>query len=154
MIAVAIIGLVAAFAGPAMQDMISNNKVVSKANDIATALSFARTEAIRRGERVSMAPIDGENWARGIHLGMSNDFESNKLKGGAEPLRTITSSNHRYQMTVAASHVEFNGRGFIESTFTIELCDNTSSKLEEGRIITVEGTGKVSVEELSCKEDS
>lgn len=152
--AVAILGLAIAFAGPALQDVISGNKVVAKANDIRTALSFARTEAIRRGESITVAPVDGANWNQGMHLGLSSNFENNRLKMGSESLRVVTSSSSHFSMNVGSNRVEFNGRGFINTTLVFEVCDNTGSQLEEGRAIRVEVTGKVSVDKLNCKEDS
>ena len=154
MITIAILGLVASFAGPAFQQMISNNKVVAKANDLRTALAFARTEAIRRGEGITLAPIDGSNWNLGMHLGLSSQFENNRLKSGLKPLRVVESNARHFSMAVAKDRIEFNGRGFVSSPIKIDLCDNASSKLKDGRSIVVEVSGKVSVNTVKCQEDA
>ncbi len=57
MIVIALIGVIASFAVPQMGPMIDNNRVVSTANSVVGLLNFSRSEAIRRGTRVSVSVL-------------------------------------------------------------------------------------------------
>lgn len=51
---------------PSFADMIRNNKLRTTTNDFFSSISLTRAEAIRRGERVDMVPIDeAGDWSKG-----------------------------------------------------------------------------------------
>ena len=54
MITLAVLAVVVSIAVPNFNTMIANNRTLSLGEDMATALSFARTEAVKRGARVSL----------------------------------------------------------------------------------------------------
>ena len=68
MVVVAIIGILAAFAAPAMNQLIRTQKVRSAAYDIFSDLSFARSEAINRGHDIMMSSVQGTDWVGGWAL--------------------------------------------------------------------------------------
>lgn len=70
MITVAIIAIVAAIAAPSFNTQISNNRAAALGEELTGALNFARSEAVRRGSRVSLcASADGatcgDTWTDG-----------------------------------------------------------------------------------------
>jgi len=64
MIVVAIIAILAAFAAPAMNQLIRTQKVRSIAYDIFADLTYARSEAISRGHNVGIGS-GSNNWIGG-----------------------------------------------------------------------------------------
>ena len=54
MITVAIAGILLGVAVPSMRDMMSNNRVTSYANDFVSSMYLTRSEAVKRGTRVTM----------------------------------------------------------------------------------------------------
>jgi type IV fimbrial biogenesis protein FimT len=54
MITVAIVGIVASIGVPSFQEMLNQNRASSLANELATSLNLARSEAIKRGAQVSV----------------------------------------------------------------------------------------------------
>ncbi len=64
MLVVAIIGILSAFAVPAMQSMIRTQQVKTISFDIFASLSLARSEALKRNVNVTMTPAAG-GWATG-----------------------------------------------------------------------------------------
>lgn len=50
---------------PGFHAMISSQRLSSSVNGFVGALHMARSEAIRRGSRVDLAPADGIDWAQG-----------------------------------------------------------------------------------------
>lgn len=60
MVTVIILSIVTAFAIPSMRDFIRRGHATSLSNQLLTALSLARSESLRRGQRVSVcASSDG-----------------------------------------------------------------------------------------------
>ena len=56
MIALVIIAILAAIATPSFNEMISNNRILSQAQDMTNGFKLARSEAIKRGSAVSVCP--------------------------------------------------------------------------------------------------
>jgi type IV fimbrial biogenesis protein FimT len=65
MAVIMIVGILAAFAFPAMTDLLRTQKVRSAAYDLFADLTFARGEAIARGRDVTMTSTSGNNWLDG-----------------------------------------------------------------------------------------
>jgi type IV fimbrial biogenesis protein FimT len=86
MITVVVTVVLATIAIPSFWNMIQANRVTAEANGLVSALTYARSEAVKRGERVSFCPSDGEqptpacgeNWANGWLVFINPD-------GTAEP---------------------------------------------------------------------
>ncbi len=67
MVVVAILGILAAVAGPNMINMVRAQKVKTAAFDVFSSLNFARSEAIKRNRSVTLTPVGG-NWASGWQI--------------------------------------------------------------------------------------
>lgn len=63
--ALAIVAILALIAVPTFLTLIQKQRVVIAANDLFSAITLTRSEAIRRGERVDLVPLDGASWASG-----------------------------------------------------------------------------------------
>jgi len=62
MVVVGIIAILAAFAAPAMNQLIRTQKVRSIAYDLFADLTYARSEAIARGHNVGIGSKSGNDW--------------------------------------------------------------------------------------------
>ena len=63
---VAIIGIIAAYSVPSFNNMMVNERVKSASLDVTSALSLARSEAIKQNGSVTMTPTSGTTaWAGG-----------------------------------------------------------------------------------------
>lgn len=72
MVTLVVLGVVLGVAIPSFNDQIRNNKSVTLGSDFVSALSFARTEAVKRANRVSICPsidkatcANASDWAKG-----------------------------------------------------------------------------------------
>jgi len=54
MVTLTVVAIVASFGIPAVQSMLRNNRLSAQANELVSALSFARTEAMKRGGIVTV----------------------------------------------------------------------------------------------------
>ena len=66
LITLAVVAIVASLAVPSFQNMIATQRVRSAANDLATALNFARSEAVKRNRVVTVTPV--ATWAEGWNI--------------------------------------------------------------------------------------
>lgn len=55
---VAIAAILAGLAAPAFNDFIKNERIVAETNDVVAAFQLARTEALKRNQRITMCPSD------------------------------------------------------------------------------------------------
>lgn len=65
LVVVTILGILGAFAAPAMSRFMQTQKVRSLAYDLFADLAFARSEAISRGHRVTVQSVNGTDWNMG-----------------------------------------------------------------------------------------
>ena len=66
MVTITVAAILLAIAVPGFRDVIHRNRVSSASNELLASLSYARTEAITRGQLVSMCPsTDSESCAGG-----------------------------------------------------------------------------------------
>jgi type IV fimbrial biogenesis protein FimT len=76
MVVVAIVGIIAAIAAPNMADMVRVQRVRSAAFDIVSAITLARSEALKRNTTVTITPTGGD-WVQGW---TTKDFNGNVLQ--------------------------------------------------------------------------
>jgi type IV fimbrial biogenesis protein FimT len=61
MIAVAVLAILMGIAVPSFTEMIRQNRLATQTNDLLTATAVARSEAVKRGARVTLCPANGDN---------------------------------------------------------------------------------------------
>ena len=61
---IAVLAILLATAVPSFASLVANNRASSSANDLLHAIQLTRSEAMRRGHRVYLAPSDG-HWRNG-----------------------------------------------------------------------------------------
>ncbi len=129
MIAIAILGIIASIAMPAMGKFIIQQRVSSQANEMMLSLAFARSEAIKRNARIAVIPVTNAStgWSDGWCVGP----EAINNCDHAEVLRTFTpasnvSINSAYLAT-GATRLIFLRDGTASGAGAITI---TSAKLE------------------------
>lgn len=145
MVVVAVLAIVATVAVPSFQQLIENNRLATESNRILSALSFARSEAVRVGDDVSLTADAGgfdEGWC--VHLGGAcNDPDILRQFDGLNQLDYAGSANS----------VTFNARGeMTDAAFNISIepsnCD--SGETDKTRTITVSPSGRGSTQKGDC----
>ena len=130
---VAIIGILAATAGPQFDRVVASNRVKSVSTDVFLELMRARAEAIKRGTNVTIAPTNSA-WQNGwtiadpAHTGTNIDVHSQitgvsvtgptsviyqssgRLSGTTAPVFVITSTV--WSGAVACVSVDLSGRPY------------------------------------------
>lgn len=169
MVTVAIVAILAMFAAPNMQSFFTRNRLATQSNSMISAFSLARSEAIKRGVRVTVCPTDdpnsatancapSTNWATGWLVFSDRITDAGNSAGtvdGADERIRIFPALQSSTLTapdVVAGGITYRGDGIaagISSAGTIGLPNSTLTMCTNGsgRDIVVNGTGRVSVRE-------
>lgn len=129
-IVVAILGILLASAAPSFVRVLSNHRASSVVNDLLHSMALARTEAMKRGRRVYLAPIGGRwrnGWAVFVDRNDNRAFDAPTPGSGDELIArhdqlpasiviTNSSGTVREPFTDSGSpprpYMMFDGRGF------------------------------------------
>lgn len=121
---------------------MKNNRLTGQINRLNADLSFARNEAIKRGETtVTMAAVNPANW---------NDGWTITENAGATVLR-VTGRSLGSTMTMGNPAVTFNPDGRIAGgvALVFRLCDERAANV--GKLLTLNPTGQTSLQtQIAC----
>jgi type IV fimbrial biogenesis protein FimT len=152
-IALCLGAIIVVFALPGFQKIIQNNRAQQLTADVEDALRYARSEAIRRGEAVSICAADnsdysrcGADWANGwiIFPNPNEDtiFNNNEDEPALRIHRAL-SSGRVITVSPTQSLITFNRRGFPDSSSTaLQLTISTTGcSGPNTSLLTIEPTG-------------
>lgn len=145
MIVVMIIAILAAFAAPAMKDLIRTQRVRAAAYDLLADLTFARSQAITKGHSVTFNSAAASlDWSSGYTV---TDI-------GASPavvLRTQTAVDSSLAFTADHSGISFDRSGRVSGTvkFNIAPTDSTAPAMEK-RCVVLDPSGRARSAEGVC----
>ncbi|MDP1645342.1 MAG: GspH/FimT family pseudopilin [Thiobacillus sp.] len=153
LITLAVAAILVTIAVPSFQTFVLNNRMASQANDLITAITLARSEAVKRAANVTVcASSNGTSctggWAQGwiVRDAAGTPIRvqqalvgASTLTGGTNVASSITfTSSGRTTIPTAAT---------VAST-TLKLCPSPASV--QGRAIQIERTGRPSVAGVAC----
>ncbi|MFJ9452561.1 GspH/FimT family pseudopilin [Herbaspirillum sp. NPDC101397] len=78
LIVLAIVGVLLAAGMPGLRSYTQSQQLAGAANAFLGALNLSRSEAIRRGGRVDLAPRDGVNWENGWVVFVNKPADANR----------------------------------------------------------------------------
>lgn len=141
MVTLAVLGVLAAVAVPAMTGLINGNRLAGTTGELTASLQLARSEALRRGARVRICgTTDGVNcggdWRRWIITGVDN------VTGAMETIRD-SASPASVQVTGPAAGIVFQPSGLIAAQQQLTTCVATDNPAENQRVITIMISGTV-----------
>jgi type IV fimbrial biogenesis protein FimT len=158
MIVIALAAILLGLGVPGFQQLMANNRITSLTNDFVTALSFARSEAIKRGRQVSMCKSnDGatcdstlawnDGWIVFTDGGTEGDIDGTDLVlrvgGSLEAVAIDGGANFGDWISYRHSGVSKGSGGLANGT--IGICISP-----RGRNVIVSATGRVRVSETTC----
>ncbi len=131
MITLAVMAIIASVAIPGFQAIITTNRLASQANDLVAALNYARSEAVKRRQTVTVTSNDGNNWSSGWII----------TDAGGTTLRVYDALGGNLALTATDNTVQYLASGFTANAaaVTFDLCINSG---EPGRQIEVSPTGR------------
>lgn len=142
LIAVAIIGILAAFAVPSFNNMMVAERIKSASFDAIAALTLARSEAIKQNGSVTMTPVSGTTaWAAGWTT--------------TGPDAAVITTQGAYPSSIVITgptSIVYNrsGRSSSATTVTLQISSSTSGSSVSPRCISVGLTGQAKSTVGSC----
>lgn len=163
MVVLAIAGVLAAIAIPAMSNFMRNSRITAAANDVMAALHFTRSEAIKRRQPVTLctsanaqaaAPACANSplltgWIAFVDLNQSENVDAGEAillqHEAMNPQITARSSLDRFRVTYLP-----NGFALNPSQAQLVLCDErgnvpSAGELSSARGILISVTGRAGV---------
>lgn len=162
MATIAIAAVVMGLAVPSFNTAIKNNRLTTQVNDFVTSLNIARSEAVKRGQQVTLCKssdgntcvADGaaSNWAQGwiVFVDQDNDFIHD---AGEFPIRVQGQAQSQISMAgtgTVINQISYLGSGLSLNTGTIAICDDRRDEAV-GKLTTINAVGRASTtDELMC----
>ncbi|MGA9422632.1 MAG: GspH/FimT family pseudopilin [Rhodanobacteraceae bacterium] len=168
-ITIAVAAILTAIALPSFTATMRSNRVASQANDLVTALNFARNEAVTRTQGVSVCAADthaglpttcgaATDWDQGWVAFIDNTVGV-AAPTAIDPALVLRSwaANSQVDVTVGTQFVRFNTRGESvargdaadgSATFTLDPSGGCTGQQE--RSVTVAGLGSVNSIRKDC----
>ena len=79
MVVVALVAILGTIAVPSFRDLLLNQRLASNTSDFVAALSLARTEAMKRSQKVALDPI-GKDWSDGWEVAVTTSGQREVLR--------------------------------------------------------------------------
>ena len=149
MVTIAILGILITVAIPSYQSMVLGNRITAQANQVITALNYARSEAVKRGAPATVCATNGgaacavsADWSTGwlVFADVNNDGTVNN---GEAVLRVWPALNtgNTLKKTGLQTRVTFAATGFAAGYMTtFNLCDKNGAA--GSRTITINAMGR------------
>lgn len=156
MVTLAIIAILTRVAAPSVIAMMKNNRTFSEANTFVGDLQFARAEAVKRGQPVTVCPssngttcvASSNNWEAGWIV-FSDPAGNGTFDSSADSLMRVRAAlrgGDTFRPTSNAYRVTFNREGFSTTPSTAMMWKlHSSDSLQSAtRCVTIEFGGRPS----------
>lgn len=155
MTTVAVLAILLGIAVPSFVDTIRNDRLAAEANELVISLTFARSEASKRGIQVTVCPrsgdacaADGSDWGTGWLVFTDDITPTGAPDAGDQLLMTTAGSGSGISISSDTASVTYTPTDVrTKSTFVVT---KSGCKGRNKRQITVERTGRVSLLKQDC----
>ncbi|MFN7096480.1 MAG: GspH/FimT family pseudopilin [Gammaproteobacteria bacterium] len=153
-----LIGILAAIAYPSYRAVMQNIRVDAITNDFMSSLSYARSEALKRDESISICAAadssltscgNSTNWANGWIIFVDSDADG-VIATSSDRLKTHNALDSGSLISSTLAAITYNRSGFLSAgigsfTITVPGCSGNGAKL-----ITLSATGRASITSTAC----
>jgi type IV fimbrial biogenesis protein FimT len=173
MVTLTVLAILLSIAAPSFTSLMSANRMSTQANEFMGALNLARAEAVRRGQPVAIASLDGSsNFSKGWKVFTNSDADGDwtgtvtaangtvirqsVASAGTAAVTRVTRGGNSGAYTYATStatdknFVIFTSRGANNAGAAsfFRVCDASNSSVK-GRVVQVNIVGKVSLDSVN-----
>lgn len=157
MITLAIAGIVMGVGIPSFNETIKNGRLTSNINELITSLNFARSEAVKRNQLVSVKK-SGTQWESGWSVFTDSDGDGNKETGDVL-LRSYGAVPSSFTLRGSADYITYQASGMLDGANEVlfVLCENSDAnntpEANTSRLMMVNGMGRTSMGQDSDNND-
>jgi type IV fimbrial biogenesis protein FimT len=157
MVAITVLGVLLGIGVPSFTQMMRTNRLAEQSNSLVAALSYARSEAVKRGFRVSACPgagnacSGGTDWNAGILVFTDDTGTTGTLDGADQLVQAWAPSTAGFVSGGAASPaaITFLPTG-AETAVQIDVYKASNCTGDDMRRISVKSTGRISLTKEPC----
>jgi type IV fimbrial biogenesis protein FimT len=160
---IAVLGILLAVGVPSFSSIIRNNRIAAATNDLVTALTFARSEAMKRGEVITAcASLDlvecaGSNdWSTGWIVFWDRNQDGIRDEDEEEPMQVWPAVSDDLQLEVVQG---LQSVRYTSTGLTMPVISDQQFRLmkpgyggEHARCIQLGNTGRIFTERNECPE--
>ncbi len=171
LVTVCVLGVLLSLAVPSFRSQIVNNRSVSNAEELADALKYARAEAMKTSNTITLCPLDnkdsateaddvcGSDWSKGwlvVRDTAAAVADAPVVANGDAILRrwATTGTKMQYNFTPARTFVRFAALGVLSrdkgTSNAVIRAHFEKCKGNAARTITVGLSGMIRVEATAC----
>ena len=160
LVTIAIAAILLTVAVPNFITFVQNNRLTAQANDLVTAFNYARSEAIKRGVRVTVCSRLDNTTCAGVNDWTTGwlvfvDADGDGAVAGAEVLqvRQPLENTNTLSSAVAFQRVTYQNTGFSGFAGTLRLCDTRGAASARAIVVSAQGRvriGPLATEGLAC----
>ena len=162
MTAVAVLGVLLGIGVPAFSNLMRNNQIAAESNNLLVALTLARSEALKRGVRVSVCPAQtpgadtcgtAAQWGNGWVV-FEDDFGgAGSIEAGDVIVQRSEPSANGVGFDTATASVTFTRTGRPESLLAQQFRVSKAGCIQDQlRVVTVDPSGRVGLRREACPE--
>jgi len=152
---VTVVGVLLSLAIPSFRETIDNNRLVGANNDFVSALNYARSEALKRSNAVTLcSSTDGAScaasttWSTGwIAFGDTN--ANGSLDGAETVIQAWPATETNFALTSNRDFVRYASTGVSSAAATFGLL-KTGCTGNHARQITITVTGRIRTAVVAC----
>lgn len=153
-VAAILIGL----AVPGYFNLVQNNHVIATVNKLSASLNYARMEAIKRGEQVSVCSAASSalnscgtaaQWGQGWVV-FVDENDNNSIDAGDTLIRVNEQLPNGVTITSASAIVSYDGAGFLSTNATNFNISASGCTGDSGRALAIAGSGRLSISPVAC----
>jgi type IV fimbrial biogenesis protein FimT len=141
---VTIIGELAMLAGPSFSNLIADQRAKNASTDLFTAISIARSEAIKRNTKIALQQKSGD-WANGWEIVDPDDPTLKIVNHGELSGASVEPTPSTVASIVYLSSGRLQGNAAPAFTITTTLGSSTST-----RTLCIDPSGRPYVNSTSC----
>lgn len=134
LVAMALIAILAAIGVPAYQNIVTSNRITTEINGLVTHLQFARAEAVKRGQNVTVTSNNGNNWEGGWVVADANN----------NALKTQQAFQGGDTLTATLGVIRYDRNGFTQNATTLTLHDQANTA-GLGKCLVVSQVGQITL---------
>ncbi len=143
-VTIALVAVLASLAIPAFQNTVQRNQLAACSNKVASAIQFAKSEAIT--QRINISVLFGDDGGQPVYQIGSDSNSDGTLDEVLQVLRCegdaldVAISDNRTFISFGATGFRVDGAGQV----TVTTCYDSAQSAGQGRVLTISAGGGVS----------
>jgi type IV fimbrial biogenesis protein FimT len=146
-----------AVAAPNFVTFVQNNRLATQANDLVTMLNYARSEAVKRNQRITVCSSStgtscavSTTWDSGL-LVFADTNGDGVVDGGEDVLQVRQGMEGSNTLRAGGTRVTYQSTGFSPGfNDTFRLCDSRGPTSARAIVVSMQGRVSTSIGTASC----